>query len=430
MRIAGVVFGVLLAVTVPAWAGELPVERRVLPNGLRVLVRENPGAGVVAVSLLVRAGSLFETEATAGITHFVQRVMLRGTRARSAVALAQAAEDLGGALEAVGEVEYAEIRGEALARNWEGLLALVAEVARDPVFPAQEIETERRLLLSQIQTRADTPFPVAIETLMRGLFDGHPYALPTGGLRANVERITRDDLRAHYESVYQADRIVLAVSGGVQTDRVVKLARRLFETLPRSRGTGGEGARPPAPPGGRRIVEKPAQQAQILVGYVAPGLFDADYAAARVLGALLGSGMSGRLFVELRENHGLAYSVGMIVPLRTGGGVIVSYLGTAPGSADEAEVLVLKELDRARVDDVREAELARAKAYLLGSLALDRRTNARQAWYLAFFEVVGAGWDFPDRYARDVARVSAGDVVGAARRYLVRPTVVVLRPPR
>jgi predicted Zn-dependent peptidase len=430
MRIAGVLFGVLLVLTVPVWAAEPPVERRVLPNGLRVLVRENPGAGIVAVSLLVRTGSLFETEATAGITNFVQRVMLRGTKARSAVELAQAAEELGGALEAGGEVEYAEIRGEALARNWEGLLGLVAEVARDPAFSTEEIETERRLLLSQIQTREDTPFPFALETLMRGLFDGHAYALPAGGLRGSVERVTRDDLRAHYESVYQADRMVLAVSGGVRTDRVVKLARRLFGTLPRARGTRGEGARPSAPPGGRRIVEKPAQQAQILVGYVAPGLFDADYAAVRVLGALLGSGMSGRLFVELRENHGLAYSVGIIVPLRTGGGVLVSYLGTAPASADAAEMRMLKELDRARVDDVREDELARAKAYLLGSLAMDRRTNARQAWYLAFFEVVGAGWEFPDRYARDVARVSAADVVGAARRYLVRPTVVVLHPPR
>lgn len=430
MRIAVVLCGLLLSLTVPVWAAELPVERRVLPNGLRVLVRENPGAGVVAVSLLVRTGSLFETETTAGITNFLQRVMLRGTKARSAVELAQAAEELGGALEATGEVEYAEIRGEALARHWEGLLALVAEVAREPTFPAEEIEAERRLLLSQIQTRADTPFPFALETLMRGLFDGHPYALPAGGLRASVERMTRDDLRAHYESVYQADRIVLAVSGGVQTDRVVKLARRLLGTLPRSRGTGGEVPRPPAPPGGRRVVEKPARQAQILLGYVAPGLFDADYAAARVLGALLGSGMSGRLFVELRENHGLAYSVGVIVPLRTGGGVLVSYLGTVPASADAAEARALNELERARVDAVGEDELARAKAYLLGSLAMARRTNARQAWYLAFFEVVGAGWEFPERYAQAVARVSAEDVSTAARRYLVRPTVVVLRPPR
>jgi predicted Zn-dependent peptidase len=430
MRIAGVLCGLLLALTVRVWAAELPVERRVLSNGLRVLVRENPGAGVVAVSLLVRMGSLFETEATAGITNFLQRVMLRGTKARSAVELARAAEELGGALEAAGEVEYAEIRGEALAPNWEGLLALVAEVAREPSFPAEEIEAERRLLLSQIQTRADTPFPFALETLMRGLFDGHPYALPAGGLRASVERMTRDDLRAHYESVYQADRMVLAVSGGVQTDRVVKLARRLLGTLPRSRGPGGEVPRPPAPPGGRRVVEKPAQQAQILLGYAAPGLFDADYAAARVLGALLGSGMSGRLFVELRENHGLAYSVGVIVPLRTAGGVLVSYLGTVPASADAAEARALNELARARVDAVGEDELARAKAYLLGSLVMARRTNARQAWYLAFFEVVGAGWEFPERYAQAVARVSAEDVITAARRYLVRPTVVVLRPPR
>src|SRR5206468_239038 len=154
LRAAATVVALALAVA-PA-AAEPSVSRRVLENGLTVLVRENSAAPVVAVSLQVRAGSRFETRERAGLTNLLLRTMTRGAGKRSAVQLAEAAEELGGSLEAAGEVETAELRGQALARHWEELLGLVAEVALDPTLPAEEIERERRLVLSQIQTRADT----------------------------------------------------------------------------------------------------------------------------------------------------------------------------------------------------------------------------------------------------------------------------------
>ena len=106
----------------------------------------------------------------------------------------------------------------------------------------------------------------------------------------------------------------------------------------------------------------------------------------------------------------------------------MTYLGTAPPNAEAAEAGVLAEIDRVRGEEITEGELARAKAFLLGNLAMDRRTSARHAWYLAFFEVIGAGWDFPDRYARAVDAVTIADVARVAQRYLTRPTVVVLQP--
>ena len=127
---------VVLAVAASVEADDSRVTRTVLPNGVRVLVRDNPAVGVVAVSLQVRAGSRFESPDSAGITNFLHRVMVRGTNRRSSVELATAAEEIGGSIEASGDVEYAEIRGTALARNWEALLALVAEVALQPSLPA------------------------------------------------------------------------------------------------------------------------------------------------------------------------------------------------------------------------------------------------------------------------------------------------------
>jgi predicted Zn-dependent peptidase len=411
-------------------AAEIPVVRRVLANGMTVLVREDPAVGVVAASLQVRAGSLFETEATAGITNFMQRVLVRGTEKRSALALVEAAEELGGSLEASGEVESAELRGAAIARHWEPLLGLLAEVVLEPTFPATEVERERRLLLGQLQTRADNPFPRAFDTTVRDLYGAHPYAWPALGRRESVSQISRDALVAHYRAVYRPDRMVLAVSGNVPRAAVVAAAERVFRKLPSGTGVPAVPSVEATPRGEPRIVERDAKQAQVLVGFLAPPVGHTDYAAVRMLATVLGGGMSSRLFTELRDRRGLAYSVGVLATARTGPALFVPYIGTAPGNADAALAGMLAEVERIRAEAIDAQELARARAYLLGTLAMDRRTSARHAWYLAFYELIGAGWDWPQRFTRAVEAVTVADVGRVAQRYLVRPTVVVLRPPK
>lgn len=408
-----------------------PIMRQVLPNGLTVIVREDATVGVMAAALHVRGGSLFETVDTAGITNFLQRTMLRGTQRYTTITLSEAVEDLGGTLEASGDVESGEVHGAALARNWEPLLKLLAEVALRPTLPAEEIERERRLILSAIQGRGDTPFQRAFDSVLNDLYGAHPYAWPSVGRRESVARLSPDMLRAHYAAVYRPDRMVLAVSGNVPSAQVVRVAGRLFRDVPAAPAPARESIADTATPRtGRRVVERPVQQAQVMVGYLGPSLRQPDYAAARVLATVLGGGMSGRLFRELREQRGLAYSVGMLGSFRTGPSFLLSYLGTAPPNAEAAEAGMLAEIERVRGEPVTDGELARAKAYLLGNLAMDRRTSARHAWYMAFFEVIGAGWDFPERYARAVEAVSAADVARVARRYLTGPTVIVLQPPR
>jgi zinc protease len=406
-----------------------PVIRRVLPSGLTVIVRPDPAVGVMAASLQVRAGSLFETADTAGISNFLHRVMVRGTKRYTATQLTEAIEDLGGSLDASGDIEYAEVRGAALARNWEALLGLVAEVALRPTLPNEEIERERRLIQSALQTRGDTPFQRAFDAMLQDLYGAHPYAWPSTGRRESIERIDRAALQAHYTAIYRPDRMVLAVSGHVPGDRVLRVAGRLFRAPPPAAAPVTAGPVAAAPRGDRRVVERPVQQAQVLVGYLGPSLTEPDYPAVRVLATVLGGGMSGRLFTELRDKRGLAYSVGVLSSFRTGPS-FVTYMGTAPASAEGAEAGVLSEIDRIRIEPVSERELARGKAFLLGNLAMDRRTNARHAWYLAFFEVIGAGWDFPDRFERAVEAVTLADITRVAGRYLTRPTVVVLKPPK
>jgi len=149
----------------------------------------------------------------------------------------------------------------------------------------------------------------------------------------------------------------------------------------------------------------------------------------KVLSTLLGGGMAGRLFVELRDKRGLAYAASSYYDPVKGPGALVLYLGTAPDNVDQAEQGLAREIERIRSEPVASAELIRAKRYLLGRYEMDRRTNERLAWYLGFYELEDVGPDYPERYRREVERVTADDVLRVARQYLTGLTTVVLRPP-
>ncbi len=420
----------LLAVVILAVPAGAPAQttRERLDNGLTVIVRENPVAPVVAVSLLVAVGTRWEEPANAGISNFVHAVMVRGTTKRSGAQLAEAIAALGGKLSAAGDMDYSEIRASALSRFWRELLGFTAELALAPRLSAGEVDGERDWIVGRIQKRHDNASARAFDELFGALYGAHPYALPVLGTPESLGRVDHAALVAWYGRFYRPERMTLAVSGQVSAAEVLVEARRLFGDLPR-RGAVTEAPRPsPANPGTRRVIEQPAQQAQILVGGIAPSLGHPDHAAVKVLSTVLGGGMAGRLFVELRDKRGLAYTAAAYYDPVHDPGALVLYLGTAPENATKAEEALLQEVDRVRTDPVGADELQRAKGYLLGRYAMDRRTNERQAWYVAFYEVEGVGQGYPERYRRAVEAVAPADVLRVARQYLGTLTTVVLRP--
>lgn len=425
-----IVAGGLTVIPSAALAGShgLPVLRHQFAGGLTLLVRENPAAPVVAVSLQLRMGGRWERSDNAGISNLLQHVMVKGTTRRSAQEIAEAAEEIGGSVSASGDTDYSELRGTALARHWKALLDLVADVALRPSLPTDEIENERRVILSQIRNRGDLPFPLTFDTLLASLYGSHPYGRSALGQRQTVEGLDRARLLDHYRRHYRAGRIVLAVSGQVRARAVVEEVGRLFADLPGGSEAADAATPTPAAAGARGMLERPAAQAQVLVGYLAPSLAGGDYAAVKVLTTLLGGGMSGRLFVQLRDKQGLAYSLGAIYPSRADTSFLVIHMGTAAENLARAEEGLRREVARVREERVTPEELQRARAYLLGNLAMDRRTNSRQAWYLAFFELAGVGHEFLDRYANAVEAVTIEDIQRVAGLYLTSPTVAVLKP--
>jgi predicted Zn-dependent peptidase len=420
----------LAALLGPVAAAADDARRERLDNGMTVIVRESVAAPVVAVSLLVRMGTRWERPAQAGISNFVHAVMVKGTKKRRGHDLAEAIADLGGTLSAAGDVDYSGISSTALARFWRELLGLTAEVALEPQLSPEEVDIERDWLLSRVQRRRDNPVSRAFDEFYAALYGVHPYALPTLGTADSLRRIDHRALVDFYRAFYRPERMVLAVSGQVKADDVVAEARRLFGRLP-----GGPSPAPPETPplqprGQRMVIEQPAQQAQILVGSLAPALDHPDHAAVKVLATVLGGGMAGRLFAQLRDREALAYSANAYYDPVKGPGALLLYLGTAPGNAERAEAALLREVERIRTERVGPGELDRAKGFLLGNYTMDRRTSARRAWYLAFYRIENAGDDFPERYRLAVERVTADDVLRVARTYLAPLTIVVVRPTR
>jgi zinc protease len=425
---------VLLLAPAPALTQSADEVRRTrLPNGLSVMVRRSEVAPVVAVSLLVRMGTRWETPETEGISNFVQAVMVKGTTRRSGGELAETVAGLGGKLSASGDADYSEIRASALSRFWRELLGLTAELALEPKFAPEEVERERNFVLSRVQRRRDNAPSHAFDEFYALLYGPHPYGLPTLGTPESLARFDHAAVVARYRAFYQPDRMVLAVSGQVPVDDVLAEAQRLFGALPARNTADLDKPNPRAASmAPRRVIEQAAQQTQILMGGLAPPLDHPDHAAVKVLSTVLGGGMAGRLFAELRDKRALAYTATSFYEPVKEPGALVLYLGTTPQTAAQAEQALLDEVTRIKRDPVPDAELARAKGYLLGRYAMDRRTSERLAWYLAFYDVEGVGADYPERYRAAVQAVTAADVQRAARTYLAAPVTVVLgpRPPR
>ena len=419
----------LLAVIVPAIPSRAAdVARERFDNGVTVIVRENPLAPVVALSLLVKSGVRWEQADVAGISNFVTAVMVKGTTKRGGAEIAEAIAALGGKITAAGDVDYSEIRASALARFWREMLELTAELALQPKLAPDEVDRERELILGRVQRRADNAPSRAFDEFFRALYAPHPYGLATLGTPESLKRIDAPAIVARYRMFWRPERMVLAVSGQVSAPEVIAEARRLFAAVPRGSAAPDPPIAPPAVAVHRVQIDQAAQQAQIVVGALAPPLDHPDHAAVKVLGSVLGGGMGGRLFAELRDRRGLAYTASTFYEPTREPGALILYLGTAPENATAAEAALLAEIERVKTTLVSAEELRRAKGYLLGAYTLDRRTNARQAWYLAFYESVGVGLDYPERFRKAVEAVTAEDVRRVARTYLGTLTTVVLRP--
>jgi len=408
---------VLLLPAAPAAAAPL-AHREVLPNGIVLLVAERPAVPIVATRLYLPAGAAFEPSDRGGLANLTGALLTRGTAKRTGPEIDAAIEFVGGGLDAGAGRDGLTASLAVLKRDLALGLDLLAEVVLSPTFPEDELKRTVGEIQAAIKRSEESPGTLAGRALGRLIYPGHPYGRPVEGTRESVGRLTRQDVVAFYREHARPDSAVIAVVGAV----TIAEARR--EILARFGGWQRPASPPPAitpasgaPAPGSEAITRELTQATILLGRQAVRQSHPDYFPLAVASYVLGGGSASRLYARVREEGGLAYSVGSYVnPGRFGASFVVS---AQTRTAEVPRVLdtIREELLRMAREPVSDRELALAKAYLIGSFPLRLDTSRKVADFIVALEVLGLGLDYPDRYKASVARVSAADVMRVAATY-------------
>jgi zinc protease len=402
--------------------------RKVLANGIVVLVVENPTADIVATRCFFRGGTSLESQHNAGISHLVASLITKGTVNFSSQEIAEQVESIGASLGSEAAADYFSLSFKTIGADFTEILHLAAEILRSPTFPESELELERRLTLQAIASQQERPFSLAYEQLQQLVYGEHPYGFPSLGTAATVNSLSHLDLVQFQQTQFRPDAMVISIAGRISAEVALSEIEKAFGDwqipdlpLPRSHG---EAQFSP------KIVSKAqdTQQAIVMLGYPAPAISSVDYAALKLITTYLGNGLSSRLFVELREKRGLAYEVSAFYPTRIGLSQFVVYMGTAPQNTQLAIDSLRAECNRLIHTALLPEELQTAKSKLLGQYALGKQTNGQIAQVYGWYETIGLGTDFDQEFATAIEAVTVEDIQRAAGTYLSAPAISLVGP--
>jgi zinc protease len=413
------------------------VHRSQLANGIMLLVTENPAADIVSARMFLRAGSRWDAPHQAGLSNLVASVMTKGSEQYSSLEIAEQVESIGASLGTDAAADYFLVSLKTVSQDFPDILKLAGEVMRHPSFPQSEIDLEKKLTLQSIRSRREQPFNVAMEQLRQLMYGAHPYALSTLGSETTVESLTRDDLVAYHRNFFRPDQLTISIAGRIGAAAAQQLVEAVLGDW--AVDPAAVLAIDPAPVNtqpDRHIISQETQQSTVMLGYLAPPVpspsstaeATQDYAALKLINTYLGSGLSSRLFVELREKRGLAYEVSAFYPTHLDTAQFVAYMGTAPENTQTALDGLKSEVDQLVNQPLSDEELQNAKNKFLGQYALGKQTNAQIAQAFGWYESVGLGLGFDEDFPGQIAALTAAQLQGAAQRHLSQPYRVILGP--
>ncbi len=408
-----------------------PLRRERLASGLTALVASRPGVPLAAVRLVLRAGSSLDPAGRFGLAHLVAAAVRRGTRARSADRIDAEVESLGAELGAGVDEDAASVGLSAPLEALPRLLAVLAEVAIRPAFPAREVAQLRRREVAGLANDLDEPGVVADRAALAAAYGAHPYGHPSEGRGRHLAAARRADLAAFHARHWRPGRATLVVVGPVDVEATLAEVRRRFGGWRGEAGAEVEIA-PPAPPAsGVVVVDRPdLTQAQVRIA--APGFArgSAEHAAGVVAGAVLGGGFTSRLMEAIRVERGLSYGVRARFASGRAGGLFYVSSFTKVETAGELVRVALDELARFREDGPSEEELGRVRGYLGGLYPLSLETHEAWAEKLAEMEVYGLPADEVTGFVDRIGAVDGAACLAVARRYLPgeRRVVVAVGP--
>jgi predicted Zn-dependent peptidase len=412
-------------------SGDSLVRRTVLPSGVRILSESVPGARSSTIGYWVAVGSRDEQPVTYGSTHFLEHLLFKGTPTRSALDIAVAFDAVGGEHNAMTAKEYTCYYAKVQDRDLPMAVDVLADMFTSSVLEPAEFETERGVILEELAMADDDPSDVTSERFFEAVLGEHPLGRPIGGSPETIRAVTREAVWEHYRANYRAQDLVITVAGAVDHDELVRGVTAALEragwnlsteSAPVERRSGTNDA---IERGSALVtVKRPIEQANIIAGV--PGIAAADErrATLSVLNSILGGGMSSRLFQEIRERRGLAYSVYSFAPSYSDAGLFGIYAGCSPAKVAQVTELMLAEFATLATGGVTEEEMRRAIGQLSGASALALEDSDTRMSRLGRSELTLGEFVDLDESLRRLSAVTASGVRELAAELHSRPVSI------
>jgi predicted Zn-dependent peptidase len=393
----------------------MDIQKKVMKNGLVILSEVMPHLRSVSLGVWVKCGSRFEEPKNAGISHFIEHLLFKGTKSRSTEEIAETIDSIGGQLNAFTEKEYVGYYAKVLDEHLPRVFDLLSDIVLNPAIPTKELERERNVIFEEINMVEDSPQELILDMYMEQCWQGHPLGQPISGTKESVAQISRNDVKKFFKRHYTAGNMIVSIAGNIKHRQVQKLAERYFSGL--ETGAPASFGLPPEIHAGRNIRRKGhLEQTHICLGTISPPIASEDRYSAHLLSSILGGGMSSRLFQNIREKRGLVYSIySMQNPYHDAGSLVV-YAGSAHDKAAQVVELTLKEFAVMREQLVSQEELKRAKECIKGSITLGLESSSSRMTHLAQQMIYHGRLYEIEEVLRAVERVTARDIRNLANK--------------
>ncbi|MEX1079446.1 MAG: pitrilysin family protein [Homoserinimonas sp.] len=409
-------------------SGDSLVRRTVLPSGVRILSEQVPGSRSATIGYWVAVGSRDEHPATFGSTHFLEHLLFKGTPSRTALDIAVSFDAVGGEHNAMTAKEYTCYYAKVQDRDVAMAVEVLTDMVTSSLLDSDEFENERGVILEELAMADDDPTDVANERLYEVVFGGHPLGRPIGGSPQTINAASRDAVWAHYRENYRAQDLVITVAGAVDHDAVVDQVQRSLVSagwdlsieaspVPRRQVAPDPFARS----GELVVVQRPIEQANLLIGVPGLAATDPRRSTLSVMNSILGGGMSSRLFQEIRERRGLAYAVYSFSPSYSDAGVFGMYAGCSPAKAAQVTELMLAEFRRLGKHGVSDDEMRRAVGQMGGASALALEDSDTRMSRLGRAEITLGEFVDLDETLRRLSLVTAREVQDLAAELAEHP---------
>lgn len=410
-------------------------EKQSLPNGLTLISRTLPNAHTAAVALFVRAGSLDETDCPAGTNYILANMLVEDAAHPRALDFPALKAGLGGGLTVTAAEEYTLFSCVCMRDQVDDAVNLLSGIVTPPRIRPSDLQRQKELAVGELKAR--DAFDLARAAAMAALFPGTRLAVPVPGTPDSIRQIREEHLDKLFAERYSANNMVLVVISGLPHSRVAQAVQSAFRKV-RPGPVRSRPAVPPKPPGDLSpvVLERPVPVGAVMVACRTPGIMDPRYPALAVANAVLGGGKASRLFTELRERQGIGYEVGTTLAVFGSAGCLMGYAltdtmvqtpsGQRTSILEKVRETIASQLSRLARGELSDAELSRARRYVIGSYALKHERTADQAFLLGWWETCG-GWDEDERFAQKVEKVGKEDVLRLAKEYFdLQAAVAVL----